>query len=136
MTARRSTLTGSWSGAYRFPNDAQPEVVFNAQIEDIEGAFTGALQEPNVYGLASGSVITSDIEGTRTGQSVVFTKFYDGSGGMAHAVRYEGIADTNLSRVDGKWSIPRDWSGTFFMVRDDCAEEAAVERAESADIKR
>lgn len=136
MSARRSTLSGSWSGAYRFPRDAQPEVVFNAQIEEVEGAFTGALQEPNVYGRTSGSVITSEIEGVRTGQSVVFTKFYDGSGGMAHAVRYEGTIDANLSRVDGKWSIPRDWSGTFFMIRDDGAAEAAVERAESTDIQQ
>jgi len=130
---RRASLTGSWSGAYRFPNDAQPEVVFNAQIEEVGGAFTGALQEPNVYGRTSGDVITSDIEGVRTGQSVTFTKFYDGSGGMAHAVRYEGTADANLARIVGKWSIPRDWSGAFFMVRDDGAEEAAVERAESTE---
>ena len=136
MTARRASLSGSWSGAYRFPRDAQPEIVFNAQIEEVEGAFTGALQEPNIYGRASGSVITSEIEGVRTGQSVTFTKFYDGSGGMAHAVRYEGTTDANFSRIDGKWSIPRDWSGTFFMVRDDGAAEAAVERAESTDIQQ
>jgi hypothetical protein len=134
MTARRASLSGSWSGAYRFPNDARPEVVFNVQIDEVEGAFLGSLQEPNVYGRASGSVVTADIEGVRTGQSVTFTKFYDGSGGMAHAVRYEGTADANLSRVDGKWSIPRDWSGTFFMVRDDGAAETAVERAESTEI--
>ena len=133
MTARRASLSGSWSGAYRFPNDVRPEVVFNVQIDEVEGAFLGALQEPNVYGLTSGSVITSDIEGVRTGQSVAFTKFYNGSGGMAHAVRYEGAADANLTRIDGKWSIPRDWSGTFFMVRDDGAAEAAVERAESTE---
>ena len=72
----------------------------------------------------------------RTGQSIAFTKFYDGSGGMGHAVRYEGTADANLSRIDGKWSIPRDWSGTFFMVRDDGGAEAAVERVESADTKQ
>ena len=134
MTTKRASLTGSWSGAYRFPNDVQPEVVFNAQVAEVGGAFTGALQEPNVYGYASGDVITSDIEGVRTGQTVVFTKFYDGSGGMAHAVRYQGAADANLSRIDGKWSIPRDWSGTFFMVRDDDGEEVAVSREASADI--
>ena len=132
-TKRRASLTGSWSGVYRFPNDARPEVVFNAQIEEVGGAFTGTLQEPNVHGYTSGGVVTSDIEGVRTGHTVLFTKFYDGSGGMAHAVRYEGTADANLTRIDGKWSIPRDWSGTFFMVRDDCAAEAAVERAESTE---
>lgn len=132
MTTRRSSLTGSWSGAYRFPGDARPEVVFNAQIEERGGAFTGALQEPNVYGFAPGSVITADIEGVRAGQEVVFTKFYDGSGGMAHAVRYQGTADASLMRIDGTWSIPGDWSGTFFMVRDDESEAAAAEDAAEA----
>ncbi len=131
MARRRDSLSGPWSGAYRFASDVWPEVVFNAQIEEVEGAFSGALQEPNVYGLAAGNVITSDIEGVRNGQSIVFTKFYDGSGGMAHAVRYEGTVDANLSRIDGTWSIPRDWSGSFFMVRDDDGAEAAAARAET-----
>ena len=39
-----------------------------------------------------------------------------------------------LTRIDGTWTIPRTWSGTFFMVRDDGAAEAAVERAESTEI--
>ncbi len=129
---KHPTLSGSWSGVYRFPRDVWPEVVFNVQIEEVEGAFTGALQEPNVYGFTPGGVITSDIEGVRTGQAVVFTKFYDGSGGMTHAVRYEGAADAGLARIDGTWSIPRDWSGTFFMVRDDDGAEAALTRAETA----
>lgn len=133
-TKRRASLTGSWSGAYRYSSDVRGEVVFNAQIEEVGGAFTGALQEPNAHGYASGSVVTSDIEGVRTGNSVVFTKFYDGSGGMFHAVRYQGTVDANLTRIDGKWSIPRDVTGTFFMVRDDTAEEAAVERAESTEL--
>ena len=110
-----------------------PETVFSARIEEVGGAFTGALQEPNVHGLGPGGVVTSDIEGVRTGQSVVFTKFYDGSGGMNHAIRYEGEADSGLTRIDGRWSIPRDISGTFFMVRDDDgAETFARAEAEAA----
>jgi len=131
MPKRRASLSGAWSGAYRYPGDVQAEVVFNAQIEEVGGAFTGSLQEPNVYGYTPGNVVTSNIEGTRTGHTIAFTKFYDGSGGMAHAVRYEGAADANLLRIDGKWSIPRTWSGTFFMTRDDDGAEAeAEERAE------
>jgi hypothetical protein len=123
---RRSSLTGSWSGAYRYRADAGPETVFNVQIEEVGGAFTGAMQEPNQR---RGGVVTADIEGVRTGQSVTFTKFYDGSGGMDHAIRYEGTADAELTRIEGRWAIPRNWTGTFFMVRDDdgAAEEVAQE---------
>lgn len=127
----RASLTGAWSGAYRYPGDLMPETVFNAQIEEVGGAFTGSLQEPNVHGIGPGGVVTSDIEGVRAGNAVAFTKFYDGSGGMSHAIRYEGTANAALTRVDGVWAIPRDISGTFFMVRDDEGEEAQAERAEA-----
>lgn len=132
---RHSSLTGSWSGAYRFPGDALPETVFNVQIEDVGGAFTGSLQEPNILQRGPGGVVTADIDGVRTGQNVAFTKFYDGSGGMHHAVRYEGTADANLTRIDGTWRIPGDWSGTFFMVRDDFGAAANAEERAEADIE-
>ena len=134
MTKRRSSLSGSWSGAYRYPRDAGPETVFNVQIEEVGGAFTGALQEPNTLGRGPGSLVTAEIEGVRTGAAVVFTKFYDGSGAMTHAVRYEGEADADFMRIDGVWRLPSDWSGTFFMVRDDDGAAAEAEEAAEAEI--
>lgn len=131
----RSSLTGSWSGAYRFPGDRFPETVFNVQIEEVGGAFTGSMQEPNAFRHGPGAVVTAEIEGERSGQSVTFTKFYDGSGGMNHAVRYEGQANADLTRIEGRWSIPRDWSGTFFMVRDDAGAEAEAEAAAEEEIE-
>jgi len=129
--ARRSSLTGTWSGAYRYPANRLPETVFNAQIEEVGGAFAGDIQEPNLLRPHLGPVTSSNIEGVRTGQDVSFTKFYDGSGGQQHAVRYEGTANETLTRIEGRWSIPNQWSGTFFMARDDDGEVAeAVEGAE------
>ncbi len=132
MSARRPSLTGSWSGAYRYPRDVEPETVFNVQIEEVGGAFTGTLQEPNVLRPDLGAVVTADIEGVRSGAQVSFTKFYDGSGGRTHAIRYEGAADAAFMRIEGVWTIPGDWSGTFFMARDDEGAEAqAQEQAEA-----
>ena len=74
-----------------------------------------------------GPVATADLDGVRTHLTVTFTKFYDGSGGMHHAVRYNGTANEALTRIDGRWTIPGDGSGTFFMTRDDAGEEAATE---------
>jgi hypothetical protein len=131
MTKRRSSLTGSWSGAYRYPSIPGAETVFNAQIEEVGGAFVGAIQEPNDFMPDAVSVLTADIEGTRDGRAVIFTKFYHHEG-IRHAIRYEGAADEALMRIEGKWLVGPNWSGTFFMVRDDDgAAEAVVETAEA-----
>jgi hypothetical protein len=127
----KASLSGVWSGAFRYPRGDMPETVFSAHIEEVGGAFTGDIQEPNALHPHLGPVISSNIEGVRTGHTVAFTKFYDGSGGQAHAVRYEGSANEMLTRIEGRWSIPNNWSGTFFMMRDD--DGAADEIEETAE---
>jgi hypothetical protein len=135
MTKRRSSLTGSWSGAYRYPGAAGHETVFNAQIEEVGGAFAGTTQEPNEFADPMLSVLTADIEGVRADRSVTFTKFYHHSG-IGHAVRYEGTADDALMRIEGRWTVPGSWSGTFFMVRDDDGEAVEVEEEASVEAPR
>ena len=125
--ARRSSLSGAWSGAYRYPGDVMPETVFEATIEEQDGAFTGATIEPNLLGLSEGAIITADIKGVRTGRNVAFTKQCNGSGGMDHAIEYQGVADERLTRIDGRWAIRGDWSGAFFMTRVDDGEELLAE---------
>src|SRR5262245_44376371 len=132
MSARAS-LTGSWSGAYRYRHGG--ETVFNAQIEEMGGAFVGSTQEPNEFADPMLSVLTADIEGVRAGQSVTFTKFYH-HGGIGHAIRYEGEADAALMRIEGRWIIPHSGSGTFFMVRDDDGAEAEAEQAAEIEVRR
>lgn len=131
MSARAS-LTGSWSGAYRYAHGG--ETVFNAQIEEAGGALVGATQEPNEFADPALTVLTADIEGVREGRSVTFTKFYHHQG-IRHAIRYEGQADAKLARIEGKWIIRSTWSGTFFMVRDDDGAEAEAEAEEQAEAE-
>ena len=133
MTARRASLTGAWSGAYRYPNGGH-ETVFSAQIEERGGAFVGATQEPNEFINSIDSVLHGEIDGQRSGNIVTFTKFYNhGDERARHSIRYEGTIDANLSRIEGRWTVRSSWSGAFFMTRDDLGEEAAVERAESTE---
>ena len=135
MSKRRSSLTGSWSGAYRYPNGGH-ETVFNAQIEETAGAFVGATQEPNEFLNTTDSVLHGEIDGYREGSAVRFTKFYNhGEEGARHSIRYEGSVDANLSRIEGRWIVSSAWSGTFFKTRDDLGEEAAVEREVEAPVE-
>ena len=43
---RHSTLTGGWSGAYRYPNGNWPETVFNAQIEEVAALLLALSKSP------------------------------------------------------------------------------------------
>ena len=136
--ARRSSLTGSWSGAYRYPG-GRHETVFNAQIQESGGAFVGTTQEPNDFLDATDAILHGEIDGYREGRSVTFTKFYNhGHEYARHSIRYEGVADDKLTRIEGKWTIRPDWSGAFFMVRDDDGEAAEAEEAveESIEVRK
>jgi hypothetical protein len=136
MTKRRSSLTGSWSGAFRYPGDAMPETVFNAQIEENEaGAFVGSVQEPNIIRPNLGAVVDATLEGAREGSALNFIKYYSGNGGMGHLVTYEGAVDSNFQRIEGTWTVPGSWSGTFFMERDDLGEAQAIELKVEAPIE-
>ncbi|MBL8545560.1 MAG: hypothetical protein JNL81_03805 [Hyphomonadaceae bacterium] len=132
---RRSSLTGSWSGAYRYPDNGQ-ETVFNAQIEETAGAFIGATQEPNEFLNTTDAVLYGEIDGARDGSAVTFVKFYNhGEEGARHSIRYEGSVDENLTRIEGRWIVASGWSGTFFMTRDDLGEAEAVKLEVEAPIE-
>jgi hypothetical protein len=136
MTARRSSLTGSWSGAFRYPDDDFAETVFNAQIKESGGAFIGTTQEPNLADpWMTASVLTAEIEGTRAASAVTFTKFYTGAAETDYAVRYEGEVNDDLTRIEGVWIIPGEWSGTFFMARYDDGAAAEAETAASQTVE-
>ncbi|MBK8544390.1 MAG: hypothetical protein IPL62_13090 [Caulobacteraceae bacterium] len=75
---RRSSLTGSWSGAFRYPDDAFPETVFNAQIEEnIAGAFVGSVQEPNMIRPHLSAIIDATLEGAAKARRSTSSKFYN-----------------------------------------------------------
>lgn len=133
MSKRRSSLTGSWSGAYRYP-DAGGETVFNVQLQEAGGLFVGSTQEPNDFVASTDSILHAEIGGSREGSSVAFTKFYNHAD-VRHSIRYEGTADDALMRIEGRWVVRSDWSGTFFMVRDDDGEAAEAEESAEATVE-
>jgi hypothetical protein len=115
---RHSTLTGSWSGAYRYPNDHGPETVFGAHFDQAGDALTGWIQEPDLTGMTDEPVLHAQILGSCTNQTVTFTKTYNHEA-ITQVIHYTGVINASLSRIDGRWTISKTWSGTFFMTRDD-----------------
>jgi hypothetical protein len=137
LSARRvgrfNSLTGVWSGEYRYPTPLSGVrgVPFNARIEESEGAFTGDIDEPNTFADPSARRLFATISGTRKGSAVSFIKTMDGTGGANHSIFYEGVVNSDFTRIEGRWSIPGDWGGSFFMERAGAAAEEAAIRAES-----
>jgi hypothetical protein len=132
---RHTSLTGVWSGAYRYPSpfNGVDQVPFNARLEEIGASFSGDIDEPNTYAHPSAPRLYAQVTGVRSGLDVRFTKQMDGTGGAAHAIAYEGTADPDLNRIDGAWRLD-GLTGTFFMERAgvEVEAEAAASRAASA----
>lgn len=128
---RAHNLTGAWSGEYAYPYRLRRNprrVPFNALLEDMDGSITGTIDEPNTFRRSSVARLFATVVGQRAGANVTFIKTMDGTGGATHSIHYEGVADAEFARIDGTWTIPGMWSGTFFMERAGAEAGAAIER--------
>jgi hypothetical protein len=108
-------LSGAWSGLYSFPK-ARPPVFFDADLTDADGWITGTVSETVKIG-AHTRILTSTLQGRRTGRHVTWLKTYDDAPGEYDAVHYEGKVNADASEIEGRWVIPGNWSGTFLMIR-------------------
>ena len=119
-------LSGHWHGFYNMPVD-EPPTPFEADILDTGGLLSGEISEdgdtPDCYGMTLHAVI----HGQRSGTRVSFTKRYDYLQRAHYAIDYEGTLASDGDEIEGTWTIPGVWSGTFLMVRAR-REEAAEER--------
>ena len=56
--------------------------------------------------------------GSRQGSVVAFAKTCEG--GSPHydrPIEYQGTLSADGTEIEGRWSIPGDWSGQFLMIR-------------------
>jgi hypothetical protein len=109
-------MTGLWEGTYSYPAFSGPTTPFVARIQESEGNLAGTIMEPNTMGWST-EELEAVLRGTRQGQSVDFTKTYDGSSDAAHAVDYVGQLSGDGNSVTGVWSLAA-WDGTFEMWRE------------------
>ena len=117
-------LNGQWSGIYNYPA-LYPPNTFEATIRDVGGVITGEISQPGEFFEPPGTVQRSMIEGNREGSSVRFVKFYDDL--SRPTPHYHGVIQPGGDEIEGEWTIPGNWSGTFLMVRGPSAA-ASVER--------
>ena len=117
-------LSGRWSGIFSYPSLFPPNN-FEAEIRDSGGLVTGVITQPREFFEPSGPPRQAVIEGRREGDSLTFVKYYDDLD--RPTPHYHGRIQAGGDEVNGEWTIPGDWSGTFIMIREG-REEAKEER--------
>lgn len=120
-------LTGVWQGLYSYPRALSP-VAFTATLLD-SGWLSGSIHEIAVEHGGEPVQVFATLLGRREGWTVTFEKTYDGQKGWSHAVRYEGALNEDATEIHGRWSVPREWSGKFLMIRPEGARAASLREA-------
>jgi hypothetical protein len=108
-------LTGVWQGAF-WSGDGQA-TLFQITFDDGEpgGNFTASVVEPNTFGNETSRFLQATVQGTVSDGRLSMLENYDGVGGVAHAVAYNGVV-LSERRIVGIWNV-QGGSGQFEIVR-------------------
>jgi hypothetical protein len=108
-------LSGVWHGVYNYPVN-RPPVPFVATLIETDTWLAGETTETSTRARDAGAVLIAQLDGRRTGRAVKFVKFYKNFHDTG--VQYAGTLNDDATEIDGRWTIPGNWSGTFLMIRD------------------
>jgi hypothetical protein len=125
MVAPFDNLTGVWHGLYSYSVYREP-VYFVATLIDAGSSFSGATHESEIGQEGAPLTLFANVEGSRSGKAIIFTKAYDGSGGWSHAVSYAGMITDDGTEIEGLWSIGSEASGRFLMIRSRGVSESTL----------
>jgi hypothetical protein len=121
------SLTGVWHGLYSYPLELEPGAFVATQNQS--GAHVGgAVHETVAVFGGPPETLFAHVDGSREGSALSFTKTYDGSGGWDHSVFYQGLLSGEGDEIEGRWTVPGQWSGRFLMVRASRRTEAEARR--------
>lgn len=121
----KNSLTGVWHGLYTYPGQPEP-VYFVATVINSGSHLSGTVHESEVGRNGAPLTLYAGLDGARQGDSVTFTKTYDGSGGWEHAVTYDGMLSADRTEIEGRWTIGVEASGKFLMIRSRGVTESVV----------
>ncbi|MGE0179938.1 MAG: hypothetical protein AB7O91_08990 [Sphingomonas sp.] len=118
-------LSGRWTGIYSYSSRFPPNT-FEATIRDAGGSISGVIVQPREFFEAGDGMQHAVIDGSKDGTTIRFVKIYDDLD--RPTPHYEGTIQPGGDEVEGRWTIPGDWSGSFMMIRAAGAEERAVRK--------
>lgn len=106
------SLTGVWHGLYSYPVAWMPPAHFTATMIDSGGALHGTTHEETAQG-----AMQAVVEGALEGGVVRFVKVYSPASEDFQDVIYSGTLSADRTEIEGEWTVPGVWSGTFLMIR-------------------
>jgi hypothetical protein len=112
----KENLTGVWHGLFTYPGFGEPGA-FVATLLEAGPFLSGTTHEEGLFYDGSTGTLFAMIDGEREGSTVYFDKTYDGTGGWNHLVRYQGELSNDRTEIEGRWTVPGEWSGRFLMIR-------------------
>jgi hypothetical protein len=111
-----ASLTGIWHGLYSYPIPRAP-VSFVATLIETASTVSGTTHEPCTVGGAPNEILYATLLGSRQRSAVAFVKTYDGANPFYATVAYEGTLSPDGAEIEGRWTVPGNWSGKFLMIR-------------------
>ena len=116
------SVTGVWQGLFSYPRRLPP-VSFGAVLIQTGSHVGGSTTETG----SKGRELRALLDGRRQGREIGFIKTYEPDAQVRHQVIYKGTLNTDATEIEGRWSIPGNWSGKFLLIRSG-GREAAVTR--------
>ncbi|WP_144394112.1 hypothetical protein [Pleionea sediminis] len=109
-------VSGLWTGFFTYSHaENAPVGMFSLVVLRKGNEFNGKIIEPDPEGKAS--ALVADVKGFISGDNLLFTKRYDGTGGRSHEVTYNLSYKGGLMR--GFWRIGERLSGGVLLTRQD-----------------
>jgi len=97
------SISGHWVGYFSYVGSNRAES-YSVVFKQSGNSLSGTILEINKAGGSKAVALTSNLTGFVSGNSVLFTKQYDGSGGQTHQVTYE-LTLLSSSKLVGIWKI-------------------------------
>ncbi len=126
--AATPNLTGIWHGIYSYPVARAP-VSFVATLIETASAISGTTHEPRAVGGSPDETLYATLLGRRRNSAVAFVKTYEGANPHYATVLYEGTLSSDGTEIEGRWTVPGNWSGKFLMIRSAGKTETIARKA-------
>ena len=124
-------MNGLWTGWYAYKLVIEERVPITVWFNEAAGVLSGTMLEPNTFANPAIEELSADINGSRAGTAIVFTKLYHPTDGVhQEPITYLGQVEAGFEQIYGEWTFNQQGmiSGTFELLRSSRGVSEAIEK--------